>query len=131
MPENWAFEFTGHSGGCNLPIFIGAEDWVEYEKTGAFSGTPLSICIGILYSWSEPEKWMFTEEDQLDEYRAKILFNYGMQTNAKDLNELLISSAAWVRWNCGCAPSQRVLGGAIQIDPKNPMPRYDYVLDTW
>lgn len=131
MPESWSADFTNYGGRCNLPIFIGADEWIEYKKTGEFRSSALSICIGVLYTWSEPEKWCVSEEVDLDEYRYRVLVHFGHQTNTSDLHELLISSAAWVRWNCGCNPSQRVLGGAIGVDPDNPMVRYDYVLDTW
>lgn len=131
MPEKWSTVFSDYSGACNLPTFIGADDWVEYEKTGSFGAEPLFVCIGILYSWFEPDKWFFESNDDLDEYRNKILVYYGMHTNAKDLEDLIISSAAWVRWNCGCNPSQRVLGGGIHVYPDSPIICFDYLLDTW
>lgn len=131
MPDNWASDFTDYSGGCQLPIFIGADNWVEYEKSGEYGVSPLFVCIGILYSWSEPEKWHFETQEGLDEFRNKVFFHLGLQTDTENLTELLITAAAWVRWNCGCVPSQRVLVGAMQIDPNNPSVSYDYVLDTW
>jgi hypothetical protein len=131
MPENWSSDFSDYSGRCNLPIFIGADDWVEYNETGSFRGNPLSICIGILYSWFEPDKWLFISDIDVDEYRKKALTYYGMFTNAEDLENLIISSAAWVRWNCGCNPSQRVLGGGVCVLPESAGVRFDYLLDSW
>lgn len=132
MPEEWSSEFSDYSGKCSLPIFIGADDWVEYMKTGSFGVEPLFMCIGILYSWTDaPEKWFFGSDDDLDEYRKEILTYYRTRTNAKDMEELIISSAAWVRWNCGCNPSQRVLGGGMLVYPESPIISFDYLLDTW
>ena len=132
MNDGWASEFTDYSGGFAMPIFLGGDAWQAYEQSGEYESGPLFAFIGILYSWTEVGKWLFGgDQEELDDFRRKLLLNLGMQTNAESYEELLTSSAVWVRDNCGCVPSQRVLGGAVNVAPGSAQVRYDYILDTW
>ena len=132
MSDGWASEFTDYSGGFALPIFLGGEAWQDYERTGEFESGPLFAFIGILYSWMEAGKWLFEgDQEELDDFRRKLLLHLGMQTNVESYEELLTSAAVWVRDNCGCVPSQRVLGGAVTVAPGSASVRYDFLLDTW
>ena len=131
MAEGWATDFTGYSGRFALPIFLGGEAWVAYERSGEFEVGPLFACIGILYTWSEVDKWMFDgNQNDFDEFRRKLLLHIGMQTNTENFPDLAISASSWVRNTCGIIPSQRVLGGALNVSGAAGI-GYDYILDTW